>query len=492
MSIDQKTARHICNVTRRQIQNSFPNLHLHFCVHGENRRREAFTKEAGIINEHPAGKFFVEYHDKETTEKVMQKNKSRFVSIARHNKPGFLGFSRSNEYMALSFINYERFSSETNVRNHTYLAAWHAIVLYRDYTSRNKKTEKAQQAKYIDDHNLLIPNITLEELCFRNLAGDIFSACAQLLLNKDDVISHINNQRIIDTLTPQKGFRSEQYPFPACIDQLEAMVEKLLPKYKKEKKTMLAASKMTDEIAQTYDITILERWKSFSLPAQQMAWAGELPETILGAALYTSENTYTQSTADMVAEKMDIRPEPITGFQENNPFTNQITNEQTHINLGKKIIKSILETIDTPSDYKKLLNVADKQNDLMLEGKVIGWCAGALLRAAEMIKHCQDPTLLQNILKQSEDVFLSEFNAIPWDTLNHFSFQIFRERRKGKTLEHDDLIEISTQNEEFTTINNALYALKLALQEKVPDKLPKVHLEQQETDLSTFAKTSES
>lgn len=489
MSIDQKTARHICNVVRRQIQNSFPDLHLYFCVHGEDKRREVFTREANVIKEHPAGKFFVEYHDKDTTEKVMLKNKSRFVSIARYNKPGFLGFSRSNEYMALSFINHDRFSSEINVRNHAYLTAWHAITLYKEYTHRKKN--KAQRLRFIDDHNLLIPNISIEELALRNLAGDIFSACAQVLLNKDDVITLINKQRTIDTLTPQKGFRSEQYPFPACVDQLEVMIEKLFNKYRKEKKTMLAAMKMADEISQTYDETIIERWKSFSLPAQQMAWAGETPETILGAALYTCENTFTQSTADMVAEKMDIKPDTITSFQENNPFTGQDTNENTHINLGKKLIKSVLSRVKDISDYQELLKVADKQNDLMLENKTIGWCAGALLRSADMIKHCQDPELLPNIIEQAEDVFESEFKAIPWDTLNHFAFQVFKERRKGKKLTHNDLIELSKGNEEFTTIHNALYALKLALEEKVPDELPKVHLEQQDKDLTTLTKASE-
>ena len=91
---------------------------------------------------------------------------------------------------------------------------------------------------------------------------------------------------------------------------------------------------MTTEISQTYDSTIIEQWKSFSLPAQQMAWTGHEPKTIIGAALYTCENTYTQSTADMVAEKMEIKPEPITSFQDFNPFTKNEINAHTHTLTG--------------------------------------------------------------------------------------------------------------------------------------------------------------
>lgn len=483
MSIDPKTARHTCNVVRRQIQNAFPDLYIHYCIHGERKRLEAYTKDSEIIRDHPAGKYFLNYHDKETTEKVMSKNKSRFVSIARHNKPGFLGFSKSNDYMALCFINYDRFSNETNIRNHAYSVAWHAVCLYRDYARRKNKAYKNKELQFIDDQNVLIPNITKQELSLRNLEGDIFSACLQTLQKKEDIISLINKQRIYDTLTAQKGFRSEQYPFPACVDQLEAILKKLLPKFTKERNLTLSAVKMTDEIIQIYDEKIIEKWKSFSIPAQQMAWSGQTPEIILGAALYTCENTYTQSTADMVAEKMNIKPEPITAFQEHNPFAQQATNIQTHKKLTQKTIESTLPLVKTTKDYEEILKVAEKQNALLLENKSIGWCAGALLRAAEIIKHCDDEKLLPNIIEQAKDVCISEAETIHWETLDHFSYEIFRARRKGEKLNIDDLIELSQDNEEFTTINSMLYALKLALEQKTPEEPIKANPENQNIDV---------
>lgn len=486
MSIDQKTARHICNVTRRQIQNAFPELHLHFCVHGENKRREVLTREINALTEHPARKFLLDYHDQSAIDKIMQKNKSRFISMARYNKPGFLGFFKNNAYLALCVVNYERFSSEENLRNHSYLIAWHALALYQDFIKR----KKANKVTFIDDHNVLIPKLSKDELALRNLSGDIFSASIQMLTKRKNAINSISTQRIQDTLTMQKGFRSEQFPFPACADQVEAMLKNILPSHQKNKRTVQSAVKITEEIQQTYDAAIIKRWKSFALPAQIMAWLGNPSETILGAALYTSENTYTQSTADMVAERMAIKPEPITSFQDFNPFTKDEINEKTHINLNHKTLEASLQRIHGTSDHYILLEIANKQNEMLRKGKIIGWCAGGLLRASEMIKHCQDTSLLNSIISQAKEVFESECKSIHWDTLNHFAFLIFKERRKGRKLSEDDLIELSTQNDEFTTIHNALYALKLANQEKVPDQIStKVDLEQQDTDFTAFTKT---
>lgn len=486
MSIDLKTARHTCNVIRRQIQNSFPDLHLFFCVHAENRRLEAYQRETEAIKEHPAGLNFINYHDKTATHKIMQKNKSRFVSIARNNKPGFLGFLKSNDYIALCFINHERLSNEKNLKNHAYLIAWHAINVYLSYTRRRKDNKKENKLNFIDDNNLIIPNISKTELAFRNLEGDIFSSCIQKLQKQENAISLISEQRINDTLTPQKGFRSEQYPFPACVDQLESITENLLPKFKKEKRIALAAAKMTEEIIRTYDHSVIEKWSSFSLPAQKMAWAGHVPETIIGAALYTCENAYTQSTADMIAEKLNIKPEPITNFQDFNPFTKDETNVTIHNNAIKKVIKSALALVHKPADYLEVLKIAQKQNEMLLNNQTIGWSAGALLRAAEIIKHCKDETLIPNIVKQAEEVFLSECKSLPWDTLNHFSFQIFKERRSGKKLNLDDLILLSQESEEFATLNSMLYALKLEMEEKIPDQGLNIDLEKQEKDLTTL------
>ncbi len=489
MSIDQKTARHICNVTRRQIQNAFPELHLHFCVHGENKRKETLTREIKALKEHPASKHLLEYHDTQAIDKIMQKNKTRFISMARHNKPGFLGFFRNNAYLALCVVNYERFSNEENLRNHIYLIVWHALSLYHDFLSKNKNKGNTNKITFIDDHNVLIPNLSMDELAFRNLSGDIFSACIQILLKRKNVIESISKQRITDTMTPHKGFRSEMFPFPVCADQLEAIMRNIKDNGTKNKRTVQSAIRMTNEISQTYDETIIERWKSFSLPAQQMAWAGQTPETILGAALYTCENTYTQSTADMVAEETKIKPEPITSFHDHNPFTKDEANEQTHANLTQKTLETALNKIKTTSDHKILFEIANKQNELLRQGKAIGWCAGGLLRAVEMIKHCKDPSLLQSIIEQAKEVFTSECKSIEWDTLNHFAFCIFQERRKGRELSQEDLIQLSAKDDEFATIHNVLYALKLEKEEKIPDQIStKVNLEQQDKDFTALKK----
>lgn len=486
MNIDKKTAQHICNVIRRQIQSSYHNLHIHFSVHNEDNRKTTFLREIKQIEEHPAGTYLTKHHNKDEIEKILEKNKSRFVSIARYNKPGFLGFAKHDEYIALCFINHERFSSEDNLRNHAFQIAWHAIALYKDFIDR-KKTNQSMPS-FIDDHNVLTPKLDETTLPHRNLMGDIFSACIQTLQGRENSIESINNQRIIDTLSPQKGFYAENYPFPICTDALKTILKKQLSQLKKNKKPARAATKITNEIGKTYDHSIIEQWKSFAHPAQLMAWTDHTVETILGAALYTSENTYTQSTADLVAEKMAIKPETITTFQDYNPFTKQETNEHLHTMQCKRLITTALEKVKNQRDHKHLLDIAWKQNEQLRKNKAIGWCAGALLRASEIIKHCNDHTLLTNITKQAEEIFMAEVQNIPWDTLSTFSNLIFEQRRKGIILSNHDIIELSAENEEFSSIHHALYTLKIATEEDVPDELPDIHLEKQEVDIFKFVK----
>ncbi len=460
MSVDYNTAKHICNVVRRQVQASFPDLYLHFTIHGEDNRKREYLRDSKIFEDLPAGNHLLEYPNKDEVEKILSKNQSRFICMARQNSPGFLGFFINNDYVGLCFINHDRFSSEENLRNQALNIAWHAISIYKDYIRRKSAERITGVPRYIDEHNLLIPQLSKMEICFRNLGGDIFSACVQMLQGRTDAIEHIARQRVHDTLNVEKGFRSEYYPFPSFIDTLNDVLHNQIKSHKNNRKTIQAAVKIAEQVAKTYENISLEGWQEFSLPAQQMAWAGHSQKTILGVAVYTSTNTQIQSDADTIAEWLGIKPALITNFDDYNPFMTDEKNEQLHIQRCKELIKSALTKIKVREDYTILLEIARKQNILLLEKSVIiGWCGGALLRASEIIRHCTDPSLIPALLKQAEEIFLSEVENIKWDTLEHFSKKVFNELRKGELLTPSDLLVISAQNDEFSSLHHALSAL---------------------------------
>lgn len=451
MPINPKEAQHECNVIRRQVLNCYPRLNIRYILHGENEREKAFAKESRRLTDHPAGKYILEYPDKESLQKILKKNRSRFVSIARQNNPGFLGFFKQKTYLALCFINYDRFDTIHTLRNQTYHIAWHAIALHNDY-EKALNTKKKGALKFVDEHNIICPDLSPQEYYHRNLLGDIFSASLQTLMGRKETFDLLAKQRITATLQPETGFYAEDYPFPMCIDTLTHIFENNIAQYQKNKHSPLSAVEFTENIGTTYEPTSIEQWRSFSIPAQHMAWTGHPPETILGVALYTGENTYAQSIADMITERLSITPEIITGLQNYNPFTKPEANARMHRKLCLDLLYNLLSKIVIPEDYKVVTDVIEKQNFALLQGNVMGWCVPALIPIRDLIHQCPNKEMMPDLITQSMALFEKEIDEISWETLAYFSEIIFKKRRNNVKITAKSLLDITADNEELSSI----------------------------------------
>ncbi len=453
MSVDYKSAKHICNVARRQVQSCYPDLYLHFTLHDENGREKAFIADSSEINEHPAGKYILNYPDIENTRKILEKNQTRFASIARFNNPGFLGMFQNNAYLGLCFLNYSRFDSLENLKNHTLHISWHAIALYKEYIDFRKSKDKKEPDTFIDNHNIIIPKLTDHQRFHRNLMADIFSASVQTLQGKEEAFETLSKQRISDTLSPTKGFRAEEFPFPMCIDTLKYVFKDNISQYKKNKKTIHSAVKITEDIGNTHTSTSIEQWHGFSYPAQQLAWVGYEAEEILGAALYTSDNTYVQSIADMISENIAIKPKITTNLPDYNPYTNQEVNSRLHNKLCKELLESLQRNIATPEDYSLIIDIINKQNLSLKEGKLMGWCVPALIPMADMIKKCPNDEIFENIFNDAINRYEEEIDNISWETLSLLSKQLFVIKRDNGYISWNNILDIVSENDEFASIH---------------------------------------
>jgi len=457
MIIDPKTARHECNVIKRLVMRCYPRLHIQYIIHGENEREKAFGTESRLFTDHPAGRYILDHPDKETLNKVLKKRQSRFVCIAKENKPGFLGFFKQKSYLALCFINYDRFDNVETLRNHAYHIAWHAIALRNDYESSiSSQKNNSTPLRFKEEYNILIPNLTPQEYYHRNLLGDIFSACIQTITEREEAFNVLTKQRITNTLHASAGFCAEQFPFPMCVDTLEYVFKHNIRQYKKNKRSVLSAVKITEDVGATYEPTSIEKWHCFSIPAQQMAWAGYNAQTILGAALYTGENTYAQSIADMIAERMAINPQMVTALQDYNPFTNQEANARIHRKLCLDLLYNLLARLITPDDHKIVADVIKKQNDALLKGKVMSWCVPALIPIEELIRECPDKSMMPDLTNQAMEMFEKEIDEIPWETLAYLYNIIFMHRRDNKTITMQNLLDITADDEELSSVHYGL------------------------------------
>ncbi len=455
MSVDHKTAKHTCNVIRRQIQGAYPDLFMHFIVHGEDQREQEYKKEEKLILEHPAGKYMVNYLNSVESHNVIAKNKSRFCAMARNNSPGFLGFFKSQSFLALCFLNYERFDNDNNLKNHALHLTWHAISLYLDFLNNRREETSSFSLR----NHILTESLAKQKLYHQNLKADIFAASVQTLQGKECALETLATQRMHDTLTPETGFQAEKFPFPMCLETLDFLFESNTCQFKKTKKPVIDSVTITNNIGKTYESESIEQWVNFSISAQTLAWQSHAPETILGAAIYTAENTYDQSIADMIAERLNIKPDYITNFNSYNPFTESEANTRLHKKICTKTIQSI---IDKTEEQKTNLfyEIIQKQNTYLQQGSAIGWCAYPLLQAVRSIENSTGQKSWDDIITKAKIAFENALETINWETLQSLSTRIFEHKRSEGKITQEQFEQLCASHEEYTPIHDTITAEK--------------------------------
>lgn len=460
MTVDRKTALHICKVIARQIESGYPDLNLTFIVHEEHKRQKALVRETENIQEHPAGQILLDYilasKDKEITG-----NRSRFVGLAQHSNPGILGFFRSTATLGLFFVNCDRFNSQEDLKNHTLHMVWHALALYEDFTAAYKmqhqsagtllpparagakkepdaparpdKPEPPPDTRFEISDGVILARLETQDLYHRNLLADIFSASFQTVHGTENAIRSLAKQRMNDTLTQQVGFISEKYPFPISMETLELLFSESMRSSGRKEKGVALAARITHEIGMTYKINAIKQWRAFCNPAQEMAWCGFDPETILGAAIYTNENTYVRSIADMVAEHLEIKPKIFSSLHDYNPFADQEQNKRLHEKMAMESFRTAIEKIRTPEDHKMFLNEAAIQCLKLRAGNPVGWSAHALLAISDEVILLDAKTLGQQRTRL-QNLYEQQLQRVSWENLRTFARFIFRQRRDGQEI----------------------------------------------------------
>ncbi len=469
MAVDTKTALHLCRVIGRQITSCYPTLTLSFVVHTEGKRAAGISSESINIQEHPAGETMMNFIENNEAS-CKDENLSKFIGLAEHKSPGFLGFFRSTDTLALFYVNSDRFKTEHELKNQVIHMVWHALALHEDYekqrTNEEEEETEENRKKYIIKDDVILPDLSLQEFYHRNLLADIFSASLQNIQGHREAIRSLAEQRMLDTLAPQVGFVSEKYPFPISLETLDFLFSDSLKTVNKKMKTVPQAVKITKEIGMTYQLSAIKQWRAFCMPAQEMAWCGYAPETILGAAIYTNENTYVRSIADMVAEQMGIKPKMFSNLNDYNPFADNEMNERIHTKMIQENTSKSLKRIRQPADVKTLFHQIILQNNRILEGNPVGWAAYPFMVATMELK--DDPNLANaDSLAKAERIILHEAQKIPFSELRSTSRYIFRKRREGENIDKELLENIPEKTKNIENIKTALL-MNEDLREKYP------------------------
>ena len=446
MAIDNKTAKYICNVIQRQLHENYRGLHINFITHKENEREKAFNDAKSQIAKQKGGSHIIKYITGTNSSNILKRNSSQLVALSSYNN---LMALQIKNCFALCFVNYDHYDNENHLRNDVFNLTYHAIALYNDFiTNKNR----GKDSKFYFKNNIIVPKLNIHDLCHRNLKADTFTSIVQTLLGRPNVLYNLSTQRMFCTLTPRIHFAAENFPFPMCIDTLDFVYEHNIDKYKRSKNPFTTAIKVAEEIGLTYDSAIIEQWRSFSISAQEMTWIGYDPSVILGAALHTSESTYVQSIANIFSERLNIKPEMMSILQDYNPFTSKEVNERTHKKQCNELFRNLRSKISGKADYEDMLDISKKQNEILLQSSIMGWCASAIIQAANVINQSNEDDDISKVLDNANEAFDKEVDSISWDTLIHFSRLLLKKRRIGI----NDTKMIAESDDEFSSIYGSI------------------------------------
>jgi len=420
MALQIDTVTEACNAISRQIRDSYKELTLHYIVHHEGQRAEAFALAAQDIYHHPAAKSAGYILGKQQN----NNEESALIGVTAANKPFLFRLANSTSLLALCAVNIDQYQSLKEMRRHAWHMAWQAIDARRVHALRDQAGHGEETKEIITRKRNAL------EVVMANLRADVFSTLMAALHEDPEAIQKAAIERGKNVLQPVPQTRPEYYPYIIASEATETAFQMLSKKAPTKKKLVETVLRTTDEIGKTFDITNMRQWVSFGRPAQDMAWRGYKPDEILSAAINTSEDTYVRAIGYMVSEITKIKPASILAIRENySPFSDSTFNETLHEKTVGKIFEDVVAKGMQQNSARPLLEAADKQNSILTEGRVLGWCAGALQAAAtafDAAMHSDDEPM-QAARKEFEE----ECAKTPWESLKELGTKIVGQYRQG-------------------------------------------------------------
>ncbi len=433
---------HACTLIARQVQDIYPELTLHFVVHGAGQLRERLTLSEHEVIRHLAG---------ETARTILQKvarsENSSFLGMAVAQESTLMGLSKKDHIMALFTINADSYNDISEARAAIYFHIWHAL----DLLQIRKKAEYKQKFKT----GPMIPKRTPMNLARANLQADVFSAAMCGLNGESETLNFIASLRGRQSLNTVADQQAENYPFIIALEASQFAYSELERNKIPRSRYLEVARQLSIEVGLTFDEASVRQWWAYAEPAQDMAWRGHKPDEILGASVYTSEDPYVRATGYLVSEVTGIEPaRPKDDDVYYNAFANPERNRQLHNERVENAFEeAILQGLEEES-ARPILDAANEQNEYLTEGRIIGWCASALQAAAKAfeaaIAEGHSPGDAARVHFDDQKI------NVTWDAIKDLGDSIVEQRRQGVTLTLGHIAEICNENPAFAPVLGAL------------------------------------
>lgn len=410
-----KEIESLCENLTSELAGLFPNIEVHFLPHRQGQHLDRIEKTLARLIVHPA------YNDAKQLlkSKGSTHGNSAFLGIAVGFERGPFGLTHTERSLAFISLNLDQHPTKEDLLFFLY----HLVGQFMHLAANLEQVDRREKAGHI-----LQPRKNNLAIAFANLRADAFSALMMTASGYDHAVRDLVKHRSLQALTAQTTLRPEEFPFAIALDVAQFAAESFSP----GKRTLLNSAFQTSKhIAKSFDRDNLETWINFALPSQVMAWNNAPPEQILGSAINTSPSPFIKATGLLIAEVTKIFPlaaESLPGGY--NPFVDMEINQINHERHVEEIFQMVMIHAAEADTHLPLVRVANNQNEALLKGRMMGWCAHALQAAAQAYESAAERGIPPAQAARLE--FQSAQKLIGWNHLHHLGHHIVDRQRSGE------------------------------------------------------------
>ncbi len=459
----------------RDIRSFASDLRIVYAVHRQGQLKNTLEMLEDTFFDHPAGRIAASiagrgFPDHEPT---------AFHGLCAKRNHHLVGFNTADSYLAVISVNVDEFTEFTTLLLEMYRQTWMALELTAFF--RSKPNEK------IPERPLNIKRNPLGEARV-NLRADLFAVFMMNNEGYDTVLSELVYTRSIDSLTGTIGIFPERFPFPMIAQTVSYALTDIVPHLSPSKSSLLRAFELTSELSASVDEPQLKLWIRFAETAQDMAWRGYKPETILGCAIHTSDDAFLRAIAHKVSEFSHITPQTLDQvWMFYNGFIGIQDNYPIHAALIEQAFDTALESSIELGHGEPFFKIAKLQNEALTQGRFIGWCASALQSAGRVYREANATGIPPAEAARIE--FESLCYTVPLNAIYKLGRKIISYRQEGHHLTFEDMVTIIReqgdveqialsyenilygQREQYTAVDEHPGDQDIALEGIDPDKL---------------------
>lgn len=450
----------IAQAIAAHIHEKFPQFTLHFVLFRRGELQDESEKILSNLKGHAC-----ESAANNLLRKPNMPENSTFLGIASGSDRKFFGFRSRPQFLGFVLLNTDFFKTVQDAQFELYHLTAQALDTYQ--------LIQQKQLNIKDKDIILLPKRNQLALARSNLRSDIFSALMMQQKGAETAAHDLAVSRGRRSLSPQTHYRPEDYPFAISKDVMDYSIQNFIKE--KREDNLFSLFNLSGKIATSFDKYNLKSWINFASPAQTMAWNGFTPEQILGMAVYTSPDPFVKATGNLICELTDIVPDKEASSQAvSNPYLDDSINKINHARLTEEIFElAIMHAVQSES-HLPLITIANNQNEELLKGRVMGWCADALQSAARTFEVTLKKGLPPAPASRIEFQRLAANSN--WDSLEGLNDYMVAQRRSGRAMTFSEISEWCSNRVELKpvlesiqmTMADPAYAQKLAAANELP------------------------